>query len=439
MKKDWKKLFESPKAWETFKKLYGSNEQIVKEQIMRYKRLINAYREYFPEDEGDIQLFSTPGRTEIGGNHTDHNAGRVLAASVNFDTIAAVTASEDNQIVIYSEGYPHSFKVNLSQLEPMPHEKETTTALIRGIAARFKELGYSIGGFHAYISSSVAIGSGLSSSASIEVLLGTILNSLYNNNELEPDLLAKIGQYAENVYFGKPCGLMDQMACAIGGFIAIDFRDSEKVEYHKIDFDPAAHGFHILVVDTGGSHEDLTQDYADIFQEMQSIAQELGKQVLRELSLDDIINNIPSLRSKTGERAILRAMHFFQDDQRVVEQAKALEENRFYDFLQLVRESGSSSWRLLQNCFSTHNPKEQGLTLALAITENFINNTKGGACRVHGGGFAGTIQVYLPDEQLDAYCSLMESVFGKNAATILNIRSLGTLHLNPFWVKKLLK
>lgn len=431
MQKKWIRLADNPKAWKAFRELYGDKEQEIKNQIMRYEGLINTYKEYFPEDEGDIQLFSTPGRTEIGGNHTDHNAGRVLAASVNFDTIAAVTASDDNQIVIYSEGYSHPFRVNLSHLEPVSDERETTTALIRGTAARFRELGYSIGGFHAYISSSVAIGSGLSSSASIEVLLGTILNALYNKNELEPDLLAKIGQYAENVYFGKPCGLMDQMACAIGGFIAIDFQDSERVEYRKIEFDPAEYGFHVLVMDTGGSHEDLTQDYADIYQEMKSIAQTLGKNVLRELSLEDIINNIPRLRKEAGDRAILRAMHFFLEDQRVVGQAKALEENRFADFLQLVRESGSSSWRFLQNCCSSHNPNEQGLSLALALTENFLRRIGVGACRVHGGGFAGTIQVYLPNEYMEEYCRSMERIFGKNAVTILNIRSKGTLHLNP--------
>lgn len=423
-------LLEGVKTRETFARLYGGHEQTLEYQILRYEKLIRAYKGFFPEDKGDIQLFSTSGRTEIGGNHTDHNAGCVLAASVQFDTIAAVTATDDNQIIIYSEGCPDVFILNLSRLEPVPHERGTTTALIRGIAARFRELGHTIGGFHACISSSVAKGSGLSSSASIEVLLATIINALYNNNELEPLLLAKIGQYAENIYFGKPCGLMDQLTCAVGGFVAIDFRDSEKAEYRKVNFDPAAHGYSILVVDTGGSHENLIQDYADVHLEMKSIAQILGKEVLRELSLEDIFENINILREKTGDRAILRAIHFFMENQRVADQARALEENRFADFLQLVRESGSSSWRLLQNCWSGNNPKEQGIALALALTENFLKKAKDGACRVHGGGFAGTIQVYLPDEYLEEYSDMMETVFGSNAATVLNIRPQGTLHLN---------
>ncbi|MDD4681121.1 MAG: galactokinase family protein, partial [Clostridia bacterium] len=384
----------------------------------------------YPEDKKEIQLFSTSGRTEVGGNHTDHNAGHVLAAAVHFDTIAAVTETGDNEITVYSEGYPDAFQVDLSVLDIIDNEAETTTALIRGIAARFKQLGHSIGGFHAYINSSVARGSGLSSSASIEVLLAAILNALYNNNSLEPALLARIGQYAENVYFGKPSGLMDQMACALGGFITIDFKDSEKAVYQKVDFDMAAYAYHILVVDTGGSHADLTQDYADVPREMKLAAQTLGKQVLRELSLDDILHNIPLLREKAGDRAILRAIHFFNDDRRVVEQAKALAENRFNDFLRLVQESGSSSWRFLQNCYSNQNPQEQGVTLALAVTENFLNKVQKGACRVHGGGFAGTIQVYIPDEHIEEYVSLMEGIFGSGTVSILNIRPEGTLHLN---------
>jgi len=423
-------LLNGDKTRATFAKLYGEQEQTIEYQTLRYKKLLRAYKAHFPQDEGELQLFSTPGRTEVGGNHTDHNAGRVLAAAVHFDTIAAATAVEDNQVVLYSEGYDGFFQVNLSQLEPVPEEKETTTALIRGVAARFRQLGCTIGGVHACISSSVARGSGLSSSASIEILLGTILNTLYNNNKLEPVLLAKIGQYAENVYFGKPCGLMDQMACAIGGLLIIDFQIEEKPKFRKINFDPENHGYHVLVVDTGGSHADLTQDYAEIPFEMKNVANLLGKQVLRELSLADLIVNTPMLRKEAGDRAILRAMHFFQDDQRVCDQAQALEENRFTDFLQLVQESGSSSWRCLQNCHTSQNPREQGVALALALTEAFIKRTGKGACRVHGGGFAGTIQVYLPGEHLKEYIDLIEGVFGSKTVTALKIRSEGTLHLN---------
>jgi galactokinase len=430
MQKDWGSILQQNRTKEVFTRLYGGNEEAIEQQILRYNELINTFKTLFPDNNEEIQLFSTSGRTEIGGNHTDHNAGRVLAAAVHFDTIAAVTKTQENEIIVYSEGYPDVFRVNLSSLDYNQEEAETTTALIRGIAARFHQLGHSIGGFNAYISSSVARGSGLSSSASIEVLLATILNALYNNNSLEPALLARIGQYAENVYFGKPSGLMDQMACALGGFITIDFKDSDKAIYQKVDFDMAAYGYHILVVDTGGNHADLTQDYADVPHEMKLVAQALGKQVLRELSLDDILQNIPLLREKAGDRAILRAIHFFNDDHRVVEQAKALADNRFSDFLRMVQESGSSSWRLLQNCYSNQNPQEQGVTLALSVTETFIDKVKEGACRVHGGGFAGTIQVFLPDEHIKEYVALMEGIFGINTVAIINIRPEGTLYLN---------
>jgi galactokinase len=430
MGKDLTSLLEGSKTRELFYQLYGRDEAAIAAQISRYKDLIRKYQEHFPDAQDNIQLFSTSGRTEVGGNHTDHNAGRVLAAAVNFDTIGAAERTEDNKIILYSEGYPDVFEVDLSNLKPVAEERETTTALIRGTAARFHELGHSIGGFRAYISSSVARGSGLSSSASIEVLLGTILNALYNDGKLDQPLLAQIGQYAENVYFGKPCGLMDQMACSVGGFITIDFKDSEKPVIRKVDFDLAAHGYHMLVVDTGGNHADLTQDYADVPQEMKGVAEALGKKVCRELSVQDVLKNIPALREKAGDRAILRALHFFADDQRVVEQAKALEEDRFHDFLHLVNESGSSSWRLLQNCYSNQNPQEQGVTLALAVTEHFIKEKGEGACRVHGGGFAGTIQAYIPDSHLREYVELMEGILGEKAVTVLSIRPHGTLHLN---------
>jgi galactokinase len=418
------------KARELFSRLYGNNQQVIDHHTKRYTTLAETFKKLFPYDQGEYHFFSSPGRTEVGGNHTDHNAGRVLAAAVHLDTIAVVKATDNNQITMYSEGYPELFKVDLSQLEPIDEERGTTTALIRGIAARFRQLGLSIGGFNAAVSSTVAKGSGLSSSASIEVLIGTILSALYNGNSVKPDLIAKIGQFAENVYFGKPSGLMDQMACAIGGFIAIDFKDKEKVVYQKLDFDLSSYGYHMLVVDTGGNHADLTRDYAEVALEMKTIAQILGKNVLRELSLDDIIRNTPVLREKAGDRAVLRAIHFYNENQRVIDQTKALEEKRFYDFLSLVNDSGSSSWRLLQNCYSNYNPKEQGVTLALAITENFIKKAGEGACRVHGGGFAGTIQVYLPDKYLNDYIEIIKVIFGKGAVNTLNIRSQGSLYIN---------
>ncbi len=413
-----------------FAQLYSQDSEIIEYQRNRYREIINKYQELFPNCQESIQLFSTPGRTEIGGNHTDHNHGRVLAAGVSLDSVAAAAKSGDSVIRVYSRGYEGSFVVDTNDLDIRKEEEGTTTALIRGIAARFKQLGYNIGGFNAYISSDVLGGSGLSSSASIEVLLGTILNHLYNRGQIDEKLLAMIGQYAENVYFGKPCGLMDQMACAVGGFVTIDFAEPDKPIVRKIDFDFQGQNYNLLVVDTGGNHADLTEDYASIPSEMKAVAQALGAEVCRELTKEQLITNVKFLREKTNDRAILRAMHFLNENHRVSLQVKALEEGRFDDFLSLVKESGNSSWKWLQNCFTTHNPLEQGITLALALTEDYINTTGKGACRVHGGGFAGTIQVFLPSENVDGYVKEIESIFGEGAVTKLNIRPFGTIKVD---------
>jgi len=419
------------KARDLFSKLYGQDPQIVEKQVHRYIQATVRFCELFPRyDNQELYVFSTPGRTEIGGNHTDHNAGRVLAAGVSLDAIAVVTGSSDNVITVYSEGYPEPFTVRLDNLSPVKEEEGTTNALIRGIASRIKELGYKIGGFNAYITSDVLGGSGLSSSACIEVLLGNIINHLYNEGKIDGILLARIGQYAENVYFNKPCGLMDQIACAIGGFVTIDFKDSGNPLVKKIDFDFLSQNYSLLVVNTGGNHADLTDDYAAVPAEMKSVANALGKTVCREISMDELIENIPWLRDKVGDRAILRAMHFLGDDQRVVHQVEALEKGDFNEFLKLVNQSGNSSWKLLQNCFTTKNPQEQGITLALGLTEEFLKKTGKGACRVHGGGFAGTILVFMPNELLKEYIALIEKVFGSDAVTVLSIRSYGTLCIN---------
>jgi galactokinase len=417
-----------------FSQLYGEDQQFIDKQVERYIKAAKRYYDLFPRSsEKGLHLFSTPGRTEIGGNHTDHNAGRVLAAGVSLDAIAVATTTSDDIITVYSEGYPQPFVVELDWLSPKKEEEGTTTAIIRGIASRIKELGYKIGGFNAYITSNVLGGSGLSSSACIEILLATILNYLYNDGKIEEVLLAKIGQYAENQYFNKPCGLMDQIACAVGGFVTIDFKSFDNPVVRKIDFDFAPQNYVLLVVDTGGNHADLTQDYASVPQEMKSVAKALGGRVCREFTMEDVIGNIPSLREQVGDRAILRAMHFFADDKRVVQQVKALEKGDFKEFLKLVNESGNSSWKWLQNCFTTKNPYEQGITLALAVTENFLKASGEGACRVHGGGFAGTIQIFMPNQLLQDYIRLMEGVFGKGSVTVLSIRPYGTLYVNSFF------
>ncbi|NLJ41447.1 MAG: galactokinase [Clostridiales bacterium] len=413
-----------------FAKLYGDHKGIIKYQRSRYRHIFNKFQELFPESEAEVQFYSTPGRTEIGGNHTDHNHGRVLAAGVDLDSVAAATKSGDSIITVHSRGYEDPFIVDTYDLEIKDGEKRTTNALIRGIAARFKDLDYKIGGFNAYISSDVLGGSGLSSSASIEVLFGTILNHLYNEGKMGAELLAIIGQYAENVYFDKPSGLMDQIACAVGGFVSIDFKDPLKPIVKEIKFDFEDQDYQLLIVNTGGNHADLTDDYASIPIEMMKVANVFDKNVCRELTKSELLKNIGSLREKTGDRAVLRAMHFFDEDNRVILQTKALEKGRFDEFLSLVKESGNSSWKLLQNCFTTHNPEEQGITLGLAITEDYINKIGKGACRIHGGGFAGTIQVFLPDQKVAEYIKVIESVFGVGSVTKLGIRSLGTIRLD---------
>jgi galactokinase len=413
-----------------FQKIYGKEEETLDKQLKRYEDLKGLFHGKFQQEE--IQYFSTPGRTEIGGNHTDHNFGRVLAGSVDLDSVAVVSENETGIVTMYSVGYEGGFIVDLSNLAVQNEERETTNSLIRGIAARFNELGYKIGGFDAYITSSVLGGSGLSSSASIEVLIGSIFNALYNDNKISSEELAIIGQYAENNYFGKPCGLMDQVACAMGGIVTIDFKDPSQPIIEKVDFDFDAQKFKLLVVDTGGSHADLTSDYAAVPTEMKSVAEALGARVCRELTMEQFIPAIAKLRSEVGDRSVLRAFHFLQENERVVSQVSALKSNDFTGFLELIKESGNSSFRWLQNIYSPQNPGEQGVSLALALSEKYISDVKEGACRVHGGGFAGTIQVFLPSALISEYIEMMESVYGEGSVTVLKIRPIGTLHLNSF-------
>lgn len=406
--------------------LYGSDQEAL--QTRRYEQLLTKYEEFFGGEEA--QLFSAPGRTEIGGNHTDHNHGRVLAAAVNLDAIAAAAPTNNDLVTIYSDTYPHPFEVSLRDRTPQKNEERTTSALIRGIAARFQTLGYAAGGFHACLASNVMVGSGLSSSACIEVLLGTIMNVFYNKGKIPATEVAKIGQYAENVYFKKPCGLMDQIACALGGIVAIDFEDPEKPIIERIDFDFAAQHHSLVVVNTGGSHADLTDDYAAIPAEMKLVASKLGEKVCRDISLKKVIDNCRELRPQVGDRALLRALHFLHENQRVAEQVAALKKGDFVAFLALVRASGNSSWKWLQNCAGTQDPTEQSIALALALTEDFLKNENVGACRVHGGGFAGTIQVFMPEARVSDYTKLMEPVFGEGAVTVLRIRNCGVQHVS---------
>ncbi len=411
-----------------FKKMYGSEPLVLEKQKARYEELAELFGEKFGEQ--DVHFFSTPGRTEIGGNHTDHNYGRVLAGSINLDSIAVAASNASDRVCVYSMGYETPFEVELNILVPNKYEYGTTTSLIRGIAARLKELGYVIGGFNAYLTSDVLPGSGLSSSASIEVLIGNIFSSLFNDDRIAPEVLAMTGQYAENNFFGKPCGLMDQVACAMGGIVTIDFRDPKFPQIRKVEFDFAAQDYSMIVVDTGGTHADLTDDYASVPTEMKSVAKALGSAVCREITLEDLMASMSALREKTGDRAVLRALHFLGDNERVTKQVAALENNDFKSFLEMITDSGNSSYKRLQNIYSPSNVREQGVALALALTENFLEKTGEGACRVHGGGFAGTIQIFLPNRAVEAYTALMKPVFGEDAVHALKIRALGTLHLN---------
>ena len=368
------------------------------------------------------RFFSAPGRTEICGNHTDHNKGLVLAGGVSLDVIASVKATDDNIISLKSEGFPAD-EVDISNLSANSDEYGTSKALIRGVAAGLKEKGYQIGGFKAYTTSNVLKGSGLSSSAAFEVLIGTILNGLYNNGKIDDVTIAIVSQYAENKYFGKPSGLMDQMASSVSGFISIDFADEKNPIIKSIDFDFSTTGHSLCIVDTKGNHADLTPEYAAIPKEMKAIANFFGKDYLREISRSDVIENLAILREKCGDRAVLRALHFFDENKRVNAECNALENGNFNEFLRLVNESGNSSYKYLQNIFASSSPAEQGLSTALYLAKDILGEK--GACRVHGGGFAGTIQAFVPNDMIDEFKSKMENVFGENSCHILSIRPVG--------------
>ncbi len=406
----------------SIKELYSPRD--FKNQIVRYSKLVNKFTEHF--SEFPEYLFSSPGRTEISGNHTDHNHGRVLAAAVDLDTIGAVRKNNTNSINLFSEGYSKAFRVDLKNLSYQKSEDGTTTSLIKGIAKRFLDLGYNIQGFDAFISSNVPVGSGLSSSASIEILIGHIFNKLSNQEKIKAEQIAIIGQWAENNYFNKPCGLMDQLSIAVGGIITIDFQNIQKPEIKKLNHSFSQNKLSLFIVNTGGNHADLTDDYASIPVEMKSVAEYFGSEVCREINMKNLSENIPDMRKKLGDRAILRAIHFLGENNRVLEQLEALKDNNPDQFLKLVNESGNSSFRWLQNCFAPKNPNEQGISLALVLTEYFLKMHKvKGACRVHGGGFAGTIQSFVPLNLGQKYITFMEKYFGKDSVTSLKIRQQG--------------
>ena len=409
----------SEKVQDQLRYLYGSDKEIVEKQTKRYADLLLRHTALFGE-RSDVQLISAPGRTEIGGNHTDHNNGRVLAASINLDALCAASSRDDLKVCFHSEGYD-PIEMDLTDLSVHPEETGTTKGLIRGVAYGMKQAGYRIGGFDAAVTSTVAGGSGLSSSAALEVMLTGVLDSLYNEFKMPYVLRAQISKQAENIYFGKPSGLLDQMASAAGGLVTVDFRDTDRPEVEAISYDFAKKGYSLVVVATGGSHANLTDHYAAIPAEMKSVAQCFGQPVLRGLTVEQMTEKIGELRSKVSDRALLRAFHFIQEDERVPEQVAALKEDRIRDFLKLIIDSGRSSYMYLQNIYA--DPADQSLSLALCLAENMLQGR--GAWRIHGGGFAGTTLNFVPQDLTETFVNVMEQAFGKGACSVLNIRPVG--------------
>ena len=404
---------------ELLKDIYVDDD-VLDDQTERYIKALENFEELYGEKE--VEIYSAPGRSEVGGNHTDHQYGKVLAASVNLDAIAVVAKTDDGKIAVKSEGYS-PFEVNLESLEVNKEEEGTSKALTKGVAAKLKEEGYKIGGFQAYVTSDVLNGAGMSSSAAFEVLLGNIFSGLYNDMKVDPVLIAQIGQYAENVYFGKPCGLMDQMASSVGGLINIDFKDPEKPVVKRVNVDFEEYGHSLCIVDTKGSHADLTDDYAAIPEEMKKVANFFDEDVLRKVDKNEFYLNLPKIREILGDRAVLRAMHLFEENKRVDEEVEALEAGNFEMFKKLVKASGDSSFKYLQNVYSGHDLQNQSVSIGLAVSDVALGDR--GVSRVHGGGFAGTIQAFVPNDIVGMYKETMEHVFGEGACHILKVRSYG--------------
>lgn len=373
------------------------------------------------------QHFSAPGRIELGGNHTDHQHGCVLAAAVDLEMTAAVTPNGAGTIRVFSHGFAPA-AVDIGSWDVRPEERHTTAALVRGVAAQFAARGAALSGVDIRVTSQVPVGSGLSSSAAFEVLLGRVFSGLFCGGSVPPEDIARMGQAAERDYFGKPCGLMDQAASSIGSFITIDFEDKENPEVRQINFDFAKSGYALCITDTHGSHSDLTPDYAAVPAEMRAVAAEFGKEVLREVDEAEFYARLPELRGKVSDRAILRAIHFFGDNARVVKQVAALEAGDFEEFKRLVIESGRSSYMYLQNVYSPTHANEQGVSLALAMCERLLAPV-GGAWRVHGGGFAGTVQSFVPLDFVDTFAKEMNAVFGEGSCHRLAIRPVGGTRL----------
>ncbi len=417
---------------ETFIKQFENNElndrlidiYVDKDKLSNQKfRYIEALKEYQKVFGNEVDaIFSAPGRSEIGGNHTDHQHGEVLAASINDDAIAIVTKNNTTEVNILSEGY-EMITVSINDLDKKDNEEGTTVSLIRGVLSKTKENGHNIGGFNAYITSNVLSGSGLSSSAAFETLIGTILSGLFNDMSISAIEIAIIGQYAENVYFGKPCGLMDQMACSVGSLCHIDFANPADPVVEKITFDLDNAGYSLCITDTKGSHADLTPDYAAVPTEMKSVAACFGKEFLHDIPEEDVLSHASYIREKCGDRAFLRAIHFYEENKRVKKEVKALTDNDIKTFLTTVKNSGDSSYKYLQNVYTNHQVDKQNISIALVISEMSLGDN--GVARVHGGGFAGTIQAFVKNDAVAEYKNSMDEIFGEGSCNALKIRKYG--------------
>ena len=409
----------------TLVSLYGENN--LRKATQRYLAAISEFEALYGSLD-NVGIYSVSGRSELSGNHTDHNHGCVIAASIDLDIIAIAAPTEGSTIRVKSEGFPEDTVDFDAYTDPVESKFGSSASIIAGMCRGFRNRGYRVGGFTAYTTSSVLKGSGLSSSAAFEDMIGNILNHLYNDGLVDNVEIAKLAQYAENQFFGKPCGLMDQVACASGGIVSIDFEDTAAPIIEKLDFDITAAGYNLCIVNTGGNHADLTDDYASVPAEMKQIAAYFGKPYLRALQKEEIVKNAAVLRETCGDRAILRALHFFDENDRVAMQKKALKENDLDGFFDGVKASGRSSFCYLQNVYTTKNVTEQGLSLALCVAEGFLADKKA-AWRVHGGGFAGTIQAFVPADAAEQFRALMDGVFGEGSCIILRIRTEGAIRI----------
>ncbi len=405
--------------------IYG--KAAVQKQQARYLSAIDEFAAIYGADR-EVTLYSVAGRSELSGNHTDHNYGCVVAASIDLDIIAVASPRNDSIIRIKSEGFPEDVVDFAEYAAPVADRFGSSGSIIAGMVAGFRKDGYAVGGFDAYTTSNVLKGSGLSSSAAFEDMVGNILGHMYNDGRVDNVEIAKLAQYAENEFFGKPCGLMDQVACAVGGIVAIDFADPKDPVIEKVDFDLSAHGYNLCIVNTGGNHADLTDDYASVPREMKAVAAHFGKDVLRRVDEAELVAAIPALREKLGDRAILRAFHFLHENRRVLKQTAALKAGDLDEFFAQVIASGRSSFCYLQNVYTAKNLSEQGLSLALCLAEGYLSD-KAAAWRVHGGGFAGTIQAYVPAAEVEGFRELMDSVFGEGKCIVLRIRPEGAVRI----------